>query len=152
MTAKNGQARIVVGVDGSPESRNALRWAAQMAATLDAHVEAILVWEYVSTYGWSSLSPLASPPDELRQQLATIVTDVFGDQVPAGLTERVLEGSAAAALVAASKDAAMVVVGSRGHGGFAGLLMGSVSARVAEHAFCPVLVVHGEAPAAPAAA
>jgi nucleotide-binding universal stress UspA family protein len=152
MTQHSGKPKIVVGVDGSPESRNALRWAARIADAIDARIEAVLVWEYVSGYGWSSLPPLSGPHSELDDQLAKIVTDVFGEKAPATLTRRVLEGSAAAALVAESKDAQLLVVGSRGHGGFAGLLIGSVSAKVAEHANCPVLVVHGDVPAAVSAA
>jgi nucleotide-binding universal stress UspA family protein len=148
MTQQTGEKpRIVVGVDGSPESRSALRWAARFAEAIDARIEVVLVWEFVSSYGWSSLPPLYPPHPELDEQLAQIVTEVFGDEVPAGLTSRVIEsGSAASALIAESKNAQLVVVGSRGHGGFAGLLLGSVSAKVAEHAPCPVLVVHGEAP------
>ena len=148
MTQQLGEKpRIVVGVDGSPESRSALRWAARIAAAIDARIEVVLVWEFVSSYGWGALPPLSQPHTEIEDQLAKIVTDVFGDKAPAGLTRRVLEGSAASCLVSESKDAQLVVVGSRGHGGFAGLLLGSVSAKVAEHAACPVLVVHGDAPA-----
>jgi nucleotide-binding universal stress UspA family protein len=148
MTQQIGEKpRIVVGVDGSPESRNALRWAARIADAIGARIEAVLVWEFVSSYGWSSLPPLSGPHAELEDQLATIVTEVFEGKLPKGLTSRVLEGSAAASLVAESKNAQLVVVGSRGHGGFAGLLLGSVSAKVAEHANCPVLVVHGDVPA-----
>ena len=148
MTQQIGEKpKIVVGVDGSPESRSALRWAARIAAAIDARIEAVIVWEFVSSYGWSSLPPLSPPHPELEDQLARIVTDVFGEQAPAGLTRRVLEGSAASCLIAEGKDAQLIVVGSRGHGGFAGLLLGSVSAKVAEHANCPVLVVHGDVPA-----
>ena len=153
MTQQAGQKpRIVVGVDGSPESRSALRWAARIAEAINARIEAVLVWEYVSSYGWSALPPLSGPHSDLDDQLAKILTEVFGEKAPAGLTRRVLEGSAAASLVAESKDAQLLVVGSRGHGGFAGLLLGSVSAKVAEHAACPVLVVHGDVPTAVSAA
>ena len=71
---------------------------------------------------------------------------VFGDQRPAGLKLelQVREGGAAKVLLGASEGADMLVVGSRGHGGFAGLLLGSVSANVAEHASCPVFIVHGD--------
>lgn len=152
MTQQSGEKpKIVVGVDGSPESRNALRWAARIADAIGARIEVVLVWEYISSYGWGALPPPSAPHTELEGQLAKIVTEVFGSDVPTGLTNRVLEGSAASSLVAESKDAQLVVVGSRGHGGFAGLLLGSVSAKVAEHAACPVLVVHGDVPAAVAA-
>jgi nucleotide-binding universal stress UspA family protein len=78
----------------------------------------------------------------MDQIVAETVDEVFGAGRPAGMTVRTVKGNPAAALLAASADAHMVVVGSRGHGGFMGLLLGSVSAKVAEHASCPVLVVH----------
>lgn len=144
--------RIVVGVDGSPESRSALRWAARLAEAIGARIEVLLVWELVSTYGWAALPPPAAPHTELEDELAKIVIEVFDGEVPSGLTSRVLEGSAAASLIAESKNAQLLVVGSRGHGGFAGQLIGAVSAKVAEHASCPVLVVHGDVPDTPLAA
>lgn len=142
-----GQPRIVVGVDGSEESKQALRWAERLSAALGgARIDAVMVWEFVSTYGWSSLSPAVPPPAELEDQLEKIVTEAFGVDRPSDMRLRVVEGGAAASLIAVSKGAQMLVVGSRGHGGFAGLLIGSVSAKVAEHASCPVLVVHGDVP------
>lgn len=137
---------IVVGVDGSRESRSALRWAARIAEAIDARIEVVMTWEFLPNYGWAGVPPIAVPQAELEDQLAQIVTEVFNGEVPSELTSRVVEGSAAASLVAESKNAQLVVVGSRGHGGFAGLLLGSVSAKVAEHAACPVLVVHGNEP------
>ena len=148
MSEKTGERpRIVVGVDGSAQSKSALRWAARIAGAIDGTIEALMVWDFAPTYGWSALPPLAPPHPELEEQLAKIVTEVFGAEAPAGLTCRVLEGNPASCLIAEGKGAQMLVVGSRGHGGFAGLLLGSVSAKVAEHAACPVLVVHGDVPA-----
>jgi nucleotide-binding universal stress UspA family protein len=145
---KDERPRIVVGVDGSEESKSALRWAARMADVFGARIEALMVWEFVATYGWAALPPLSPPHPELDERLDKLVTEVLGADRPEGMILRVVEGSAAGCIVAESKDAELVVVGSRGHGGFAGLLMGSVSAKVAEHAHCPVLVVHGDGPAA----
>ena len=76
--------------------------------------------------------------------LTETVDQVFGSERPAGMVLTVVEGSAADALIQRSAGARMVVVGSRGHGGFTGMLLGSVSAACAEHAACPVLVVHGD--------
>jgi nucleotide-binding universal stress UspA family protein len=142
--------RIVVGIDGSDSSREALRWAARLATVLGADLDAVSAWELTSAYGWSALPPLYSPHSEVEKVLTDTVDQVFGADRPAGLRLRVLEGPAAARLIGASADAVMLVVGSRGRGGFAGLLLGSVSAKVAEHASCPVLVVHGsDQPATP---
>jgi nucleotide-binding universal stress UspA family protein len=92
------------------------------------------------------------PAGDMRKVLDETVRAVFGDQPSAGFQRQVREGGAAMVLIEASQGATMLVVGSRGHGGFAGLLLGSVSANIAEHAPCPVLVIHGDqAPPAPSA-
>jgi nucleotide-binding universal stress UspA family protein len=82
----------------------------------------------------------------MAKVLDDAVLAVFDDQPPAGLKLelQVQEGGAAKVLLGAGEGAVMIVVGSRGHGGFAGLLLGSVSANVAEHASCPVFIVHGD--------
>jgi nucleotide-binding universal stress UspA family protein len=142
-TTVPGTARIVVGVDGSPSSGEALRWAGKLAPTLGATIEAILTWQYPANYGWGMALPAEWRPDEdAHKALGQALDDAFGPERPAGLTAEVRECGAGAALIEASKGAAMLVVGSRGHGGFAGLLLGSVSSACAEHAHCPVLVVH----------
>ncbi len=86
------------------------------------------------------------PSGDAEKFLAATVDEVFGAHRPQGLRLTVREGNAAKVLLEASGDARMLVVGSRGHGGFAGLLLGSVSAACAEHAICPVLVLHGTTP------
>ncbi|MGN6609684.1 MAG: universal stress protein [Jatrophihabitans sp.] len=134
---------IVVGVDGSPGSKDALRWAARLGSALDARIDAITSFEITSTYGWSGLPPYE--PEIAEKLLTEAVDEVFGSDRPAGLRLLAETGSPAYALIQASHTALMVIVGSRGHGGFTGLLLGSVSAKVAEHAACPVLVVHGTA-------
>ena len=86
-------------------------------------------------------------------QLHTMLEEVLGSQppVPVPVREIVRRGSAARELVQASQGAQLLVVGSRGHGGFSGLLLGSVSSACAEHAHCPVLVIHGDTPPPPPA-
>ena len=147
-----GAGRIVVGVDGSAHSEQALRWAASLAALFGARLEAVSAWDFPASSGWTSIPSDWDPARDMRKVLDDSVRAAFGDQPPAGLQRQVREGGAAKVLLDASQGAIMLVVGSRGHGGFAGLLLGSVSANVAEHAVCPVLVIHGDqAPQAPSA-
>ncbi len=136
-------ARIVVGVDGSQPAQQALSWAANFAATYGARLEVITAWEYPPSFGWAAIAPDWDPAKDMRKVLDETVQAAFGDQLPAGMQLLVREGGAAKVLLDASEGAIMLVVGSRGHGGFAGMLLGSVSANVAEHAPCPVFIVHG---------
>lgn len=133
--------RIVVGVDGSDSSIAALRYAARMATALDAPLEAITTWTYPPITEPYLLAEW-SPQEDAEQILDTAVTEAFGGNPPEGLTRTVLPGSAARTLIRVSETSGMLVLGSRGHGGFVGLLLGSVSAACAEHARCPVLIVH----------
>lgn len=136
------ESRIVVGVDGSEPSKEALRWAARLAPTLSATIRAVSVWEYPAGFGWTSMPSGWNFQTDTEKVLHQAVDEVFGADRPRGLELVVEQGQAAAALLRHGVGAAMVIVGSRGHGGFAGLLLGSVSSSVAEHAPCPVLVVH----------
>jgi len=141
--------RIVVGVDGSPGSKLALEWAARMAASESSDIDVVGVWEYPVNLGWTALPAEYSPKHDMEKAVVQVVDEVFGPERPPGLRVLTHEGNAAGVLIEKSTDALMVIVGSRGHGGFVGLLIGSVSARVAEHAKCPVLVVHAPKPHAP---
>ena len=144
-----GEGRIVVGVDGSQHSQQALRWGAHLAAIFGARLDAVTAWEFPPSYGWAPVPAEWNPAQDMEKVLDDTVWAVFGDRPPAGLRRQVFEGGAAKVLLDASVGAIMLVVGSRGHGGFAGLLLGSVSANVAEHASCPVLVIHGGQPTPP---
>jgi nucleotide-binding universal stress UspA family protein len=143
--------RILIGVDGSESSKRALQWGHFLAGTTGAYLEAIIVAPIAPAYAWAGAfwgaapgeSDLTGAADKL---LTSTIDEVFGSERPAELVLSVAQGGAAEILLARGKSAQMIVVGSRGHGGFAGLLMGSVSAAVAEHASCPVLVVHGDTP------
>jgi nucleotide-binding universal stress UspA family protein len=144
---RSAKARLVVGVDGSPSSVAALRWAARLAPTLGADIEALMVWDYPTNAGWGvGIAPDWRPDDDARKALETALDEAFGPDRPANLTAEVAEGPVVAILRDRSAAALMLVVGSRGHGGFTGLLLGSVSSACAEHAQCPVLVVHGDDP------
>ena len=135
---------IVVGVDGSRASVAALRKAISLATLSGASVEAVYAWEFPRRYGPMSPTITWSPKDEAESVLIAVVNEVFGENVPEWFTGRATEGLAAHRLIDESRSADLLVVGSRGHGGFVGLLLGSVSATCAEHAHCPVLVVHGD--------
>jgi nucleotide-binding universal stress UspA family protein len=135
--------RVVAGVDGSPDSVLALRWAAYATAMLRARLSAVMAWEYPPSFGWAAIAPGWDPAEDAANVLAKTAEAAFGDQRPAGLELLVREGGPAKVLLQESQGASMLVVGSRGHGGFVGLLLGSVSANVAEHASCPVLIIHG---------
>jgi nucleotide-binding universal stress UspA family protein len=143
---------IVVGVDGSNESMEALRWALGEARLRGTGVRAVRVWEYPFvapsaewTLGAPTPKPLAVDPQQVRRlaetQLAQAVSDVEPDAAAVRIEQHVIEGHPARALVEASKGADLLVVGSRGHGGFGGLLLGSVSQACVHHARCPVVVV-----------
>lgn len=155
MTSNDSPAapRIVVGVDGSASSAQALRWARFMAEATGAHLEAVAVCEVAQASAGAGRFDLPATRGQLEEATAILgqtLHEVFGADQPRGLQPTVEEGSAAKALLKVSKGAQMIVVGSRGHGGFVGLMMGSVSSKVTQHADCPVLVTHGDSPHPPA--
>ena len=135
--------RYVVGLDGSDPSIEALRHAIRLASLTGAQIEAVVAWNYPINYGprWSPTD--WAPEVDARHILRNAVEAVVGKETPSFIDLVVRQGGAAAVLIDQSRDADLLVVGSRGHGGFAGLILGSVSTACAEHAHCPVLVVHG---------
>lgn len=142
---KKTNHQIVVGVDGSDTSKEALRWAARLASPLNATIHAIVAWEYPIVFGLEGGMPGSWKPDETAKEIMNHALDsVFGKERPTGLKASISQGHATFVLLDASKHAEMLIVGSRGLGGFSGLLLGSVSSACAEHAKCPVLVVHGD--------
>ena len=144
----SGQSRIVVGVDGSEPSKAALQWAARISAVTGNAIDAVIAWQPPPTYGWAYLDPTWRPDQWAEKTLTEVVDEVFGFERPPGLRLIVERGNPAKVLLDHSKGADLLVVGSRGHGGFVGLLLGSVSANCAEHAQCPVLVMHEPHPPA----
>lgn len=134
--------RIVVGVDGSASSIAALRYGARIAEAFDAPLEAVTTWTF-PPYADAYLVARWSPEEEAEAVLDRAIEDAFAGDPPDGLTRTIVAGPAARTLVELSKSCGMLVLGSRGRGGFVGLLLGSVSATCAEHAHCPVVVVHG---------
>jgi nucleotide-binding universal stress UspA family protein len=136
--------RIVVGVDGSEHADRALTWAIEEAKLRDARVEVVTAWHLPPMmYGAAGLM---TPPvaDGGLEESAKAVAGSAAERVrEAGLTvdTAVRLGQAANVLVEEAADADLLVVGSRGHGGFAGLLLGSVSGQCSHHAPCPVVIV-----------
>lgn len=139
---KADSRRVVVGVDGSESSVRALRRAAEIAEALSMPVEATMTWENPVMLGAYYPNTIWSPKEDAEKILASAVEGAFGGHVPRQLTQRVLQGAPAPTLIKESEDAYMLVLGSRGHGGFVGLMLGSVSAACTAHAHCAVLVVH----------
>ena len=138
--------KIVVGVDGSDGSRAALRWAWAEAQAHGAALEVVTAWQYPITTSLPAFGSMPTPDDlegEARQAMLAVVAEE-GITAEAGVTVTTLvaEGTAAQALLGAAEEADLLVVGSRGHGGFAGLLVGSVSQQCGSHAKVPVVVVH----------
>ncbi|MFD8234796.1 universal stress protein [Streptomyces sp. NPDC059696] len=138
--------RLIVGVDGSPSSHAALRWAEHYARMVGGVVEAIHVWDTPSAQGYSG--PASDPDFDLqqaRERFAEELRTVFPDERPARLREHLVEGDPSEALIQASEGAELLVVGRRGRGAFARAMLGSVSQRCAQHAACPVVVVGQQA-------
>lgn len=143
MKQRNHRNNIVVGVDGSAQSIEALRLAARLAPVMEAGVKAVTCWHFPWMYAeYIPAEEIREYEKEAEKALSGAVDIAFGDHRPAGLQTALLNGPFAPSLISESEDAAMLVVGRRGHGGFRGLLMGSVSAACVSHAKCPVLVVH----------
>ncbi|MFJ5117189.1 universal stress protein [Kitasatospora sp. NPDC088548] len=136
--------RIVAGVDGSPSSRQALRWAVGQARLTGAEVEAVLCWLLPPMYGRAPTSVNRELGHAAEKVLAQAVAEAVGDDRPVEIRESAVLGNAAEILVERSRGAELLVVGSRGHGGFAGALLGSVGQHCVQHASCPVVVVRGD--------
>jgi nucleotide-binding universal stress UspA family protein len=138
--------RIAVGVDGSPASRAALEWAGDEAVRHGSELVVLTAWLPVPPplAGTSSTLPTHGVTDAgetAKEQLMEAIWHVLGEEPPVLVQPQVKEGSAAKLLIDLSEDADLLVVGSSGHGGFAGMLLGSVSQHVAAHAKCTVVVV-----------
>ena len=135
-------AQIVVGVDGSEASIEALRQAQQMALPLGAKVLANAYWDYPQVYSGYMMMGIEGFEEHAGQILDEAVRTAFGDETPSNVVPNLIRGHPRESLIEASRNADMIVVGRRGHGGFGGLLLGSVSSALVAHAHCPVLVVH----------
>jgi nucleotide-binding universal stress UspA family protein len=139
-------SRIVVGVDGSESARRAVRWAAREARDRRARLELVSAW-HLPSYG-ESLAAVMSAED-LMKELIRDAEDLLGEARDAARVEapdvpietHAIEGQPATVLMEAAEGASLLVLGSRGLGGFRGLLLGSVSTECAHRARCPVVIV-----------
>jgi nucleotide-binding universal stress UspA family protein len=138
---------IIVGVDGSDNSKSALEWAMREAALRNAPLTVLTVHEVIASY-WTA-APVTYPQDEpLREKarqaaeetVARVATQI-GESGPESVTVRAVNGFPAQELIDESEGSDLLVVGSRGGGGFARLTLGSISSKVVSHAHCPVVVV-----------
>jgi nucleotide-binding universal stress UspA family protein len=144
----------VVGVDSSPASKVALRTAARIAVLTGATIDALGVWEAPFTYGYARARTLAAgadqqigwnPENDARKTLDATIDEVFGAHRPVGLRTCLMSGHPAKCILEQAAGASLLVVGSRGHRAFTGLMLGSVSTKCAAAAPCPVLIVHAPA-------
>lgn len=141
---------IVVGIDGSHHSTRALEWALKEAALEHAPLTVLTVHS-VPASPWTG-NPVLVERDaddqekmlHAAEELTRKVASQLGDSGPDSITVRAIIGYPSQELIDASRDADLVVVGSRGAGGFAKLMLGSVTGQVVEHAHCPVVVVPSE--------
>jgi nucleotide-binding universal stress UspA family protein len=136
---------VVVGFDGSDSSRKALVWAAAEAADHGADLVVVNAWEHTLLPPSGSVSVseryVPDPSQRTADELVTDIKGVLGEDPPVVVLPHVKQGNPAKVLIDQSADADLLVVGTRGHGGFAGLVLGSVSQHVSAHAKCPVTVV-----------
>jgi nucleotide-binding universal stress UspA family protein len=149
-------AKIVVGTDGSPSAQRAVRWALGEARLRKAPLHIVHAWMVPLVDAlpepWLIATPVGHTDDELHDRLAAgargfleaAVAEAKAAEPGLDVIGELTEMRPAAALLAAARDADLLVVGSRGHGGFAGLLLGSVSSQCVHHAPCPVVVVPAE--------
>jgi nucleotide-binding universal stress UspA family protein len=144
----NERRRIVVGVDGSRSSKAALAWAIRQAELINASVEAVIAWQYPIAFAGAPFAPIGSLMETdfgatAEQVLGAAISETVDASCPVKVSATVREGNATQILLEAAKNADLLVVGSRGHGGFTEALLGSVSQHCVHHAECPVVIVRG---------
>lgn len=142
MSEANAVRTILVGVDGSDASVEALRQAQALAVPLSATVIALACWDVPPVYDGYIAMGIDDFDVRAAEILQEAVVKAFGPDTPANVETRLVQGHPRRRLIEESKTADMLVVGRRGHGGFGGLLLGSVSSACVAHGHCPVMVVH----------
>ncbi|MCQ9165535.1 universal stress protein [Arthrobacter sp. STN4] len=146
MNTDTGMGRIVVGVDGSAASVEALTAAARIAGATGARVDAVACWSVPTALSVAYALGTVKLEDGARKVLDETMRQAFGERLPENVSALLVKGHPRQVLLDASEGAEMLVVGRRGRGGFPGPLLGSVSQACIAHARCPVLVISQEAP------
>ena len=136
--------KVVVGVDGSPSSQQALRWAARQARLTGEELHAVSAWDYPVTAEWAYALERIDWPGNARKALDDAVTASLHPDEAERVQRSVVQGYPARVLLDAAAEADLLVVGSRGRGGMVGMLLGSVSQHVVTNARCPVVVIRAE--------
>ena len=132
--------RIVVGIDGSNASLSALEWAARQAEFTDTSLEIVAAWEWPTSFGWSVVPDGYDPSGDLRSMIEPLVATLQAAHPQIVVKWKIVEGHPAPVLIKESIGAELLVVGSRGHGEFIGMLIGSTSEHCVANAACPVVV------------
>lgn len=144
MVTDGGTERVVVGVDGSPSAALALAWAVRYAKAVGASIRAVMAWHFPTAVGAPTVAPASVRADVEQAKQAELdkaVAVTLGDSPAVKVETKIVYGHPARVLIDESADADLLVVGSRGHGGFTGMMLGSVSTHCVTHAACPVAVV-----------
>jgi nucleotide-binding universal stress UspA family protein len=137
--------RIVVGFDGSKASLRALEWATRQAEFTDASLEIVAAWEWPTGFGWSFIPNGFDPAGDVRSMIEPILASLQAAHPRIVVTSKIVEGHPAQILIQESIGAELLVVGSRGHGEFLGMLIGSTSEHCVANAACPVTVFREKA-------
>lgn len=134
--------KFVVGVDGSAGSKNALQWALEHARRTHADVEVVVAWRYPKTIAATGLA-LVVPPSEFETRARDTAEELVTECDTSGLSVavRAAEGHEAEVLLAAARNADLLVIGAKGRHGFPGMTLGSVAAHCVAHASVPTVIV-----------
>lgn len=143
VAVEEGTPVVVVGVDGSAHSSDALQWAARYASLVGGELHAIIAWEQGPGFGFFPEGARGFE-EEARHTIKHTVDKALGTEHTNVVTIRVIQGNPTSVLVTESEHAHLLVVGDRGYGGFAGRLIGSVAESCARRAKCSVVIVRGE--------
>lgn len=147
-STSNRTPRIVVGLDGSPSSLDALRWAVRQAKLTGGVVDAVTAWQIpasITGYGWAPIA--MSECSDMERIAQRVAEEAISEAVAPGdrpwVRGQTVQGTAARVLLDASADAELLVLGNRGHGKLADALVGSVGQHCIHHAHCPVVIMRG---------